>query len=158
MIPFERFSLLIYFLGIAQISMSQLEYQQFIQDGEGSYFLEGCQSAVLTEDGQYLYVASRDDDAVVLFQRAPFTGNLTFLMPYVDGGNGGDFLSGVSALKIHPNAVCLVALSYEDQALNRFEINSDGALTLSQTTVYGGIIEGLRSPVDLAFSPDGTSL
>ena len=41
--------------------------------------LDGARQAVVSPDGQHLYVASQESDAVVVFQRNPATGSLKFL-------------------------------------------------------------------------------
>ena len=136
----------------------QLQFQQFIADGEGSLFLEGCQESVLTANGVNLYVASMDNDAVVHFERNTATGELTFQNAYMDAGNGGDLLEGASGLVLSENGENLYVIAYEDQSISRFSINGIGELTLEQTLSYTGVIDGLRSPIDVTISPDGLHL
>ena len=120
--------------------------------------MEGCQEGIISSDGANLYVVSQEDDALVHFLRNPTTGELSFQKAYMDEADGGDFLAGASGLSLSANGENLYVIAHTDQSVSRFTINDSGELTLAQTLLYTGIIEGLRAPVDMTVSPDGQHL
>ncbi len=119
--------------------------------------LAGAQAVAISPDGASVYVAAPDDKAVVVFQRTPATGALTFVERQRDGEAGVDGLDGARGLAVSPDGAHVYAAGKLDKALAAFARNpATGALTFVaryQDTVDG--IDGLDGVEAVALSPDG---
>jgi uncharacterized repeat protein (TIGR01451 family) len=73
------------------LNFGKLTFQSERHEGEVSGLggaatgLEGSRQSVVSPDGEHLYVAALDSDAVVVFQRNPATGSLKFIEVARDG-------------------------------------------------------------------------
>ena len=135
-----------------------LSYVGKVKDGvEGVDGLDGANSVTLSSDDSFVYVASRNDDAVSVFWRNPSSGALTYRGMVQDGVEGVDGLNGARAIAIDSGDRYVYVASQWDDALAVFSRDaSTGALTLKQVardTDPG--IEGLDVSNGLALSPDG---
>ena len=138
--------------------------------------LGGVRTLAISPDGTSLYAGSEFDDAIVRFERNP-TGSLGYRgctgdndeatnpddCPQVTNG-----LDRVIALTISPDGRSLYAAAEFEDALVRFDRKlAGGALTPRGCVIDNDATagepcaqetDGLRTPVDIAVSPDGASV
>ena len=75
-------------------------------DGAGvTYGLDGAEALAVSPDGKHVYVASKADNAVVVFERASYPlavdfGELTFVEAQVEGAGSNDGLQGAGAVAL----------------------------------------------------------
>ena len=96
--------------------------QDEINGVEGIY---GASAISISTDGNYLYVAGTDDDAVALFSRDRITGRLTFVEMHQDGMGGVDGLGGVRAVTVSTDGNHLYTAGEYDSAVAVFSLDSD---------------------------------
>src|SRR4029077_21111665 len=147
--------------------------------GQSTDGLDGANSVAVSPEGKSVYVASREDDAVVRFNRNLTTGGLTPVDCWDDNDSGADScghvtngLTGAMSVTVSPDNKSVYAASGitgGDDALVHLHRDVDtGELTAAEcyddndsgtdTCLLAGETNGLggvRSPV---VSPDGTSL
>ena len=71
-----------------------LSYLGMVQDGVAEVDgLNGARALAITPDGNQLYVASQQDNALAIFNRSSDDGALSFVTAYKDGVNGLDGLA-----------------------------------------------------------------
>jgi 6-phosphogluconolactonase (cycloisomerase 2 family) len=111
----------------------------------GAQGLDGATQAAVSPDGQHVYVASVDADAVVVFTREAATGILTFVEAELDGVDGVTGLDDPSWVVVSPDG----AHVYAGGAYFTRD-SGTGALTFVTTTGVGGR--------EAALSPGGEHL
>ena len=139
----------------------------FSRDGTGGglSFVEAQQNGVagveglafassvgVSPDGRHLYVASAEDDAVVVFERDHETGGLSFTQINRDGTQDVEGLNGASSVMVSPDGRHVYVTSQFDNRLVVFgRDQTSGMLTLL------GICDniGLDFARSVAVSPDG---
>jgi DNA-binding beta-propeller fold protein YncE len=121
--------------------------------------LNGAIAITVSPDGQSVYAASEQDDAIVRFDRTPATG---FITPQgcVDDNDAGqgpdncgqstDGLDRAQAVTVSPDNASLYAGSRDDDAVVRFDRGAGGALT-----PQGCVDDNDTGPDDCAQSADG---
>ena len=91
--------------------------------------LDGARQTLVSPDGQHLYVASAESDAIVVFQRNPATGSLKYIGVHRDEAISAcvqptscviHSLNGAGALAVDPSGANLYAASSDDDALSVF--------------------------------------
>lgn len=111
----------------------------------------------VSPDGNHVYVASVQDDAVVLYDRNAATGLLTRnpLKPtlYQDGVAGVDGLDGASSVAVSPDGFCVYVASRVEDAVASFSRNPDGTL-IWKSVLKEGTVTGLNAAINVAVSPD----
>ncbi len=140
-----------------------LEVQQVLADEEeGVEGLAGATAVAVSPDGNQIYVASRIDSAVVMFDRQA-SGTLT--MPagphlYKDGVGGVDGLAGAGGLALSADGSFLYVAGEQDDAVAVFSRDPvTGELTwLQQRRNNIGGVRGLAGVSGVALSADGTYL
>lgn len=81
-----------------------LTFVEVKKDGlDGVDGLNGANLATISPDGAYLYIVSDTDHALVVFNRNPATGRLTFVEAHKDGVNGVDGLNNALRVITSPN-------------------------------------------------------
>lgn len=128
---------------------------------------------VVSDDGQHLYAAASNDDAVVALARDEGSGNLDFIGNLIEGQTDGDSdqpltgLQGVSRLHLSADGAHLYASSAEGDSIVVFERDEDsGELTYLETETDGiddpddsaPAPQDLERPAGLELSPDGDQL
>jgi len=113
--------------------------------------------AVEPTTGTAVYVAGASDSALVLLQRNPATGALTFAQALVDGAGGIDGLDGVTRVAISPDGAHVYTAASGDNAVDVFTRSViDSTLSLAQVVLDGaGGVDGISGAADVAVSPDG---
>jgi DNA-binding beta-propeller fold protein YncE len=136
--------------------------------------LEGSVFVAVSPDGASVYTASRIDNAVARFDRAPATGALTPQGCVDDNDTGPDAcaqsvdgLDAPSSVAVSPGGASVYAASQFDDAVVRFDRNTaTGALspqgcvddndTGADTCAQSA--DGLDAAISVAISPDGASV
>jgi 6-phosphogluconolactonase (cycloisomerase 2 family) len=136
-----------------------LTWVQTLTDGKaGITGLTKTQGAVVSPDGNHVYVSGNDADTVVAFDRDPATGALTWLAASVNGVDGVDGLSYPSRLVISPDGAS-VYVACDDAVVVFARSAATGILTFLQAKKRNTEgISGLGSANSLALSPDGAYL
>ncbi len=123
-----------------------------------------AQSAAISPDGNFVYVAGRNDHSIAIFQRNSVTGELTYKGRSRQGHKRVTGLKYVSDLIVSPDGTRLYAAGYGQNALVIFERNeADGALTFLEAKRRGQAdgaltIKGMKRPRAAAISPDGRTI
>ena len=119
--------------------------------------LDGVYSVTVSPDGQHLYVASRYDNAVAVFNRNGTTGALSFIEMQKDGVDGVDGLNGAISVTVSPDGQHLYVTGIFDDAVAVFSRNEmTGALNFVQMQKDGvSGVDGLDGAISVTVSPDG---
>ncbi len=143
------------------LSNGELTFVDVYFDGVGG--IDGLRQAhwiEMSDDGQFLYVSGRQDDAIAMFSRNATTGELTFEEMYKRNVNGVQGLDGVGLLDISPDGEYLYATGKFGATLTAFSRNTvDGTLTFLE--LYENGVDGVTSmlaPRGVSVSPDGENV
>lgn len=125
--------------------------------------LFGIEDIVISPDGNHLYTCASIDHVLIVFNRNPVTGVLTYQAHVKDDSSGGtiDGLAGCRSLAITPNGKYVFAAGAEDDAIVRFSRDSiTGLLTKLSPTVFDdtGLVTEIGGVFGLASSTDGRHL
>jgi 6-phosphogluconolactonase (cycloisomerase 2 family) len=130
-----------------------LTYVETHQNGVDGVSGIGLGIAVtVSADGENVYVAGPNDNAVAVFNRDTSTGALTFSTAIVDGVGGVDGLAGAFDVALSPDDAYLYVAGMLDDAIAVFSRATGGALT------YVDQLDDAGSPMSLAISSDGKHL
>ncbi len=138
-------------------AVGTLTLAQVLQDGvAGVDGLEGAFSVAVSPDGNHVYVAGKNENALSIFQRNPASGILSYLTILRDGVGGMEGLGGVSGLAFSRDGVYLYVAADLDTSLSLFECNvNSGGLTYRETHRRGvNGVQGLWGAQSVAASPD----
>ena len=92
-----------------------LTYVNRIKDGEaGVDGLDGAAGLAISSGGEHVYVASRDDAAVVVMSRDAATGNLTFVQAVTDGAG---IAGSLNAVVVTPDGQYVYVLGFNTNTL-----------------------------------------
>ncbi len=135
-----------------------LSYVEMEKDGVGGVNgMNGARAVAVSSDGEHVYVVGYEENALVDFTRNAFTGELTYLKAWWDGGGGVDGLASPTSVAVHPFTNEIFVAGNNDAALAVFERDS-----VSGAPVYLGMekdgvngIEGFSRPWAVTISPDG---
>jgi len=136
-----------------------LAFQEVYKDTDsGLDGLDGARSVALDPDGEQVYVAGFEDDAVAVFDRDGDTGELTFVEVHTDDDPGVDGLGGIQSLAVSPDGSHVYTAAWEADAVAIFSRDGDtGELS------YVGVVkdddpgvDGLDGAYWVAFGPDGS--
>ncbi|MBP7335501.1 beta-propeller fold lactonase family protein [Niveispirillum sp.] len=137
-----------------------LTYVGTLQDGvNGVDGLAGASGVTVSPDGKFVYVASRNDNAVAIFNRDSATGALTYVGAVTHGVNGVEGLDHATGISLSPDGMSVyVTGRSEDNTITVFSRDADsGALTyveVIRNRVNG--VEGLFGISPVTVTPDGT--
>ncbi|MCP3868710.1 MAG: lactonase family protein [Gammaproteobacteria bacterium] len=121
--------------------------------------LDGATGIAIAPTGDYLYVVSRNDDALVVFTRDE-DGQLEFLEAQYDDTEGVDGLDSASSVAVSPDGSHVYGTGWKDDALVVFSQNgTTGELSFREVhwDDTGGV-NGLEAATSVALSPDGVHL
>jgi len=138
-----------------------LAYWDTDVDGAGSTDgLDGARAIVISPDGEHVYVAGFDDDAVAHFYRDASVGSICWQEMVQDGEGGVDGLDGPQALAISPDGNNVYVAGYNDDAVAVFTRTVSypvggelSYLGMMQDSVGG--VDGLNGAYAVVVSPDG---
>jgi len=137
-----------------------LGFEGVVKDSDaGVDGLDGANSIVVSPDGNYVYVASRADDAIAMFWRNPSSGALTYLGMMKDGVDGVDGLNGARSIAINPDGSQVYVASQDDDALAVFNRNEDGSLEFVHAYVNNTEgVHGIDTADGVAVSSNGATV
>lgn len=117
-------------------------------------------AVALSPNGASLYVASREEDALVVFDRDAGTGALTFRQVVRDGVSGADGIDHASGVAVSPDGAHVYATGEHDDAVAAFARDLvTGALTFVEVQRDGvGGVAGIQRPSAVTMSPDGANV
>lgn len=114
---------------------------------------------VVSPDGRNVYVTGAEAESVVVFNRAPDTGRLTFLETHVNGVDGVLGIDSPKGLAISPDGKHVYATGGEDLAMAIFNRNPDtGTLTFVEAVDVFGSVTDVDNAYAVAVSPDNLSV
>jgi DNA-binding beta-propeller fold protein YncE len=142
-------------------STGALTFREAEWDGHDS--VDGLLTATAVDvspDGNHIYVAGYNDNAIAIFERNHTTGFMTYSDVVKDTDPGVDGLAQAYSVVVSPDNKHVYAASATDDAVAVFSRNaSTGALTFVEIEKDGvGGVDGLRSATDVAVSPDGKNV
>ncbi len=111
--------------------------------------IAGTVKVVVSSDNEFVYVASRFDDSVSVFERDRNTGNLTLVQELFDAVD----LNGASQLTLSPNGDFLYVGLFEGIAV--YSINAATGLLTHVENVDADSLSDMR---EMAITPDGKYL
>ncbi len=121
--------------------------------GLGITGLRGAETAVISPDGNYLYVAAKEGDAVSIFARNPENGRLTYI-DFLEDGGGLDGLNGATEIIISADGMDVYIAGFWDNTVTHFhrDVNT-GLLTFSDKEKDGLFgVDGISGTNSLVFS------
>ncbi len=113
--------------------------------GLGITGLRGAETAVISPDGNHLYVAAKEGDAVSIFARNQEDGSLTYV-DYLEDGNGLDGLNGATDIIISADGADVYIAGFWDNTVTHF-----------QRDINTGLLTFLDKEKDGLFGVDGIS-
>ena len=128
-------------------------------DGQGGVDgLAGAFEVAPSPDGESVYVASENDNAVATFKRSR-DGHLKFVNAKFDG-QGGAMLEYATGLQVSPDNRNVYVSAAHDNAVDTFKRNRDtGKLKFVNAKVDGqGGVDGIASTFDLTVPPGGRNV
>jgi uncharacterized repeat protein (TIGR01451 family) len=130
-----------------------LTYVAKYRDGvDGVDGIANAFSVTVSGDGENVYVAGPNANAVAVFDRDAGTGQLTYNAMVVDGVGGVDGLAGAFDVVLSPDDAYLYVAGSLDNAIAVFSRGSGGALS------YVGVVTGVFNPQSIGVSNDGAHL
>lgn len=141
------------------ISSGALTYVETIRNGEkGVNNIEFPVGITLSPDENYIYVANRDSDNLMVFSRNSDTGMLTFIEVHEDDKNGVDGLFGASSVIVSPDGKHVYVTGQIDDAVAVFSRNnSTGQLSFVEYQMNKENVEdGLDGAFAITLSHDGS--
>ncbi len=138
-----------------------LNFVEMQQDGVGGVDgLDNAAAVATSPDGEFLYATGHLDDAVVVFDRDPATGTLTFVQVLKDGIDGVSGLDGARAVAVRPAGDLVVVCGELSNAVAVFERDqATGVLTFTGTLANGTTVtRGLTGAWAAAWAPSGRLL
>ncbi len=138
-------------------STGDLTFLEVVKNGEaGVADLDGPWTVAVSPDGQYVYAPGYMSKSLVIFQRNPSTGDLTYHESLVDGVDA-DSLGYTSSVVVSPDNQHVYVASYGDHAVEVFRRDgTTGSLVHVETERdgYSGV-DGLSGAYDITMAPDG---
>jgi uncharacterized repeat protein (TIGR01451 family) len=140
-----------------------LEYQGRAEQGEGGVTgLLGANAMAVSTDGQQLYVAARQSDAVVVFD---IDGDeLVFRQTFFDGTGGAVLTSptGIAVSRDAGGSEHVIVTSLDGDAVTVLDRETDASLTelFGRLSFHSVVVDGeddaeaLRGPRDVVVDPD----
>jgi 6-phosphogluconolactonase (cycloisomerase 2 family) len=138
-------------------STGELSFNEMQTNGAFVSGLWGAVSVAISPDGKHVYVAGKEDDAVVIFGRDSSTGKLTCLGTIWDSDPTVDGLDGIFSVTVSPDGKHVYTASYIGDAVAVFDRNANtGDLTFSEVHKDGeNGVDGLNGGFSVAVAPDG---
>lgn len=121
--------------------------------------LAGATGATVSADGEFVFVAAQDADAVAVYRRAG-NGTLALVQVLRNGIDGVRGLGGATDVTVSPDGEQLFVTGTESNAIAAFARDrKTGRLAFVQLLRNGvGSVEGVVNPQELVATPDGREL
>lgn len=128
-------------------------------NGLGISGLDGSNAVAISPDGDFVYVAGNNDDAIVAFSRDATSGQLTFVQKIEDSSTS-DGLNGINGIVISPDGTTVYATGFWDKSLVVFNRNTTTGMLTYIERYKDGIsgVDGLNGVNDITMSSDGRSV
>ncbi len=111
----------------------RLQYLQTLTDNNG---LNNVSDLKLSQNGDYLYAAATNNNALTLLGRTPSTGLLSLQHILANGTDGIQGLDGIRAIAISPDAQHVYTASLNGNAITLFRLpNADVSVSMTATNV-----------------------
>ena len=138
------------------MASGDLGYFNLLRDSTGTTDgLAGARSLAITADGQFVYVAGANDDAIAVLSRNTGDGLLTFSRVVHDDATLG--LGGASAVALSPDNKHLYVAGAVDGAVTVFSGADSSSLSLVEVQQNGVAgVAGLGGASSVAVSADGS--
>ena len=127
-------------------------------EGHSEYgILDGVNGLAVSPDGNWLYAAAQDANALVVFSRDQSTGLLTLIESAVDGLEGVDGLAGATDVAVSPDGANVYVASKIDDAVAVFGVDEDTGLPVFVEAHFDGAcdVTGLGGANSVIVSGDG---
>lgn len=127
--------------------------------GLGVSGLDGSTAVTVSPDGNFVYVAGNNDDAIVVFERDQNTGQLNFIQE-IEDGSATDGLNGINCISVSPDGAFVYTTGFWDRAIVLFERDqSTGMLTYVERYKDGiSGVDGLNGANFITISADGNTV
>ncbi len=118
---------------------STLFFVQAQKNGlNGVQGLSGATALTLSPDGEHLYAAGFNDNALAVFTRNPNNGQLKFAQVLLNGTNNVEGLAAASGVSISPDGAFVYATGFSDNAVAVFKRDAlSGTLTFLEVHQEG---------------------
>lgn len=141
---------------------SPLSFEQLILNGEGPVSsLNGIADLLVSPDGRHVYAASSLDSAIVVFDREPLTGRLTWVATYSNNASGVIGLSGARSMAMDAQGRHLYVVGTNANAVVIFDRQHDSGEEGFGELAFQGLVQNgtdgvidMQRPVDVSVSPD----
>lgn len=134
----------------------KLSFNGVVKENGNIAGLTGANSALVTPDGKYVYIASQVDDAIVVFQRDTINYSLTYIQTIYNNQNGINGLNGANSIIMSPDFNYIYVGSTNDFGVAGFRYNSvNGALTFVNFIGLDSIFNFTIDIECIRMSPDG---
>lgn len=120
--------------------------------------LRGPAGVAVSPDGEWVYVASREDGALAVFDRTATLDDIAFQESFFDGVGGVDFLAQATSVAVSPDGRFVYVTSWEDDAITIFERVGQGLVLRDSYRDQVAGIDGLDGASSVALSPSGNLL
>ena len=129
---------------------------QVLKDGKnGVDGLYNANSVAISSDNQQVFVTSRFNKTLSIFDRFPSNGTLSFNRFFKDSVNGVDGLVSPSSVAVSPDNRQVFVTSGFGDALAVFDRFRNGTLNFNRAFKDGvNGVDGLDNAIDVAVSPD----
>jgi len=131
----------------------QLSVSQILEDDVGGVEgLGGARSVAISKDGASVYVAASDDDAVSVFDRDPWSGDMSFVEAYFNDTGGITGMSEPAALAVSPDGASHCDMTkLASTAIDNLETRLQRRIEVVESVGELGLVPspraGLRPPV-----------
>ncbi len=136
----------------------ELEYvDTYIDGSNGVDGISGPTTMSASANGEYLFVAGSNEDAVAIFQRNTTSGTLSFLSMVQQGVSGVSGIAYPTYLKVSEDGANLYVTGFASASIGVFSIDEvAGNLNFQSAETGAGLgISGLDGNAAVAVSPDG---
>ncbi len=136
-------------------------FQETFLDGVGSIDgLDGAWDVVVSPDGKQVFIASDDDDALVIFNRDTATGKLTFQESFIDSVGSINGLDEARGVVVSPDGKQIFVVGRADNALAVFNRDAATGTIVFQEAFFDGTggVDGLGGAREVTISPDGKQI
>ena len=140
----------------------KLSYRSTFKDGEDG--IDGLAIpwyVAVSPDGRQVFVAGRNDDALVVFDRDLDSGELSYRQSFIDGEDGVDGLNRARGIQLTADGRQIFVAGSFDKSIAAFARDTSDNDSISYQGVYkDGVdgISGLSGPTDISLSPDNSRL